>query len=174
VIRRLAAAYLVTAAATLGGCEPPPPLVYSQLGDVQLRAMQSRVYPITDRNVALRAAISTLQDQGYSIDSVEANAGTVTATKLAQLRLSAAAYPRGTTQTVIRANAIVMIGQQGHQVDSPEFYQQDFFDGLSRSVALNAAAAPADDASPAPAVLAITPTSITPGSTRPDAAKDAK
>jgi hypothetical protein len=136
--------------------------------------MQSRVYQLADRNAVLRAAISTLQDQGYSIDSVEANVGTVTATKLAQLRLSAAAYPRGDSQTVVRANAIVMIGNQGHQVDSPDFYQQDFFDGMNRTLALSGTNVSADEASPAPAIMAITPASITPGSSRPDVTKDTK
>ena len=167
--RRIGAGLLAAAALALAACAQPPPLVYSQLGDIELRAMQSRVYPIADRNAALRGVISTLQDQGYNIDSVEASAGTVTATKLAQLRLSAVAYQRGATETVIRANAIVMIGSQGHQVDDAGFYEKDFFDSLSHTLALDASSTPADDTSAAPALLAITPDSI-----KPNAAKDAK
>lgn len=162
-------ALILAALATLAGCDQTPTLVYSQLGDVQLRAMQSRIYPVADTNQALRAVIATLQDQGYAIDSVEASAGTVTATKLAALRLSAAAYLRGTSQTVIRANAIIMVGTEGHQVDDPVFYQQDFFDPLSHTLALSGATAPADAVVAAPAIQAITPGSITPA-----AAKDSK
>jgi hypothetical protein len=140
-----------------------PKLIESQKSSVELRVMQSRAFDTTDRDKTLRAVISTLQDLGYSIDKVEPPAGTVTGTKLSQLRLTATVYPRGSTQTIVRANAIVWLPQAGAaqtQVDDPRFYQLLFFEPLAKAMFLSAlqvedpgeptASAGGDAAAPAP------------------------
>lgn len=115
-------------------------IMMSQKGAVELRSMQSRAFDTPDRYKTLRAIVATLQDLGYSIDKVETGAGTVSATKLTALRLTASVYPRGTTQTIVRANAMVKVEQQKmqNQVDDPVFYQQLFFEPLSKSLFLTA------------------------------------
>ncbi len=120
----------------------PPPNVMSAKSAVELRAMQSRLFQTGDKPAMLRAVIATLQDLGYSIDTVAAKPGTVTATKLAQLTLTATLYRQSETATVVRANAMVRTGQQTYQVDDPEFYQRDFFDPLGRALLLTALPAP--------------------------------
>jgi outer membrane lipopolysaccharide assembly protein LptE/RlpB len=115
-------------------------IMMSQKGAVELRAMQSRAFDTPDRYKTLRAIVATLQDLGYSVDKVETGAGTVSATKLTALRLTASVYPRGSTQTIVRANAMVKIEQQKvqNQVDDPAFYQQLFFEPLSKALFLTA------------------------------------
>jgi len=116
-------------------------LIISTKSPVELRAMQSRIFETDDKNKVLRAVIATFQDLGYTIQKVEASSGSVSADKLAILRMTATTYPRGDTKTVVRSNAIVKLGtnlKQGYQVDSAEFYQQNFFEPLSKELFLTA------------------------------------
>lgn len=135
---------LALVAGTVAACQTTrtDQIMMSQKGSVELRAMQSRAFDTPDRYKTLRAIVSTLQDLGYSVDKVETGAGTVSATKLTVLRLTASVYPRGTTQTIVRANALIKAQQQQqhiqNQVDDPEFYQQLFFEPLSKSLFLTA------------------------------------
>jgi hypothetical protein len=122
---------------------PPKPMM-STKSPVELRAMQSRAFATSDEKHTLRQVIATLQDLGYNLDKVEASAGSVSATKLAVLRMSASVIPRGTT-TVVRANAMISLGPQQHQVDDPRFYLQDFFAPLSQAMLLEALPAPAQE-----------------------------
>jgi hypothetical protein len=115
-----------------------------------MRVIQSRAFETTDRNAVLRGVIATMQDLGYSLEKVEASAGTVTAIKLAVLKMTASTYPHGNTQTIVRANALVKVGLRFQQVDAAEFYQKDFFDPLSKAIFLKAEfAAPEDAGNPA-------------------------
>lgn len=122
----------------------------------ELRAMQSRAFDTGDKSKVFRAVISTFQDLGYTIMDVQPDAGTVTGDKLSMLKLTAAVYARGEDRTIVRANAIVKVSPavpQGHQVDAPEFYQQRFFEPLSKALFLTALDVKDDDASiPAPKV----------------------
>ena len=119
----------------------PPPLVLSKKSAVELRSMQSRAFDTGDKAKTLRAVIATLQDLGYTIDKTELEAGTVSATKLAVLRLTATVNARSVGQVVVRSNAIVKVAQQGNQenqVDDPIFYQQLFFEPLAKAMFLSA------------------------------------
>ena len=118
-------------------------LILSSKPAVELRAIQSRAFDTTDQLKMMRAIIATLQDLGYKIDKVEPAAGSVSATKLAALKLSASVYPRGTTQLIVRSNAQVKLPQQQQQnvetqVDDPEFYQKFFFEPLAKAIFLTA------------------------------------
>ena len=138
-------------ALVLAGCagmHEEPPVIASTKSPVELRAMQSRVFDTSDRTRTVRAVIYTLQDLGYNIDKVDAGSGTVSATKLAQLRLSAAVSPRGNRMSV-RANAQVKVGPQRNEVDSAEFYRTLFFAPLSAAMFLEATSN--DDQGPAQA-----------------------
>lgn len=105
---------------------------------VELRAMQGRVFDTADRGKTLRTVIATLQDLGYSIEKVEAGAGTVSARKLANLQMTVSVFPRGAKQMTVRANAVVTTEAAAAQVDAPEFYQQLFFEPLSKALFLTA------------------------------------
>jgi hypothetical protein len=150
-IHSLVTAAGVAVALATGGCASPQITeVLSTKSPVELRAMQTRAFDTTDQNKMLRTIVATLQDNGYTIDKVEPPAGTVSATKLAQLRLSATATPRGTSQIAVRANAMVrMPNLRDNQVDDPLFYQQLFFDPLSKAIFLSALQV--DDAIPSAA-----------------------
>ncbi len=116
-------------------------LVLSTKSAVELRVIQSRAFDTQDRKKTLRTVVATLQDLGYTIDKVEPAAGTISATKLSFLRLSASVFPRGDTQTTVRANAFVKLqpqAMQDNQVDDPEFYQLYFFEPLAKAMFLTA------------------------------------
>lgn len=126
----------------LGGCATKQePLILSKKGAVELRSMQSREYETADQKKVYRAVIATFQDLGYSITKVEPAAGMVGAAKLAQLRMTATVFKRSENRVMVRSNAIVKLSpqvEQGHQVDSAEFYQKRFFEPLSKALFLTA------------------------------------
>jgi hypothetical protein len=161
---------MLAVAMMLAACQTTnqPKLVESQKSPVELRAIQSRAFETGDREKTLRAVIATLQDLGYAIDKVEPPAGTVTGTKLSQLRLTATVYPRGETRTIVRANATVWLPQQRGvetQVDDPRFYQQLFFEPLAKAMFLSALQVEDSDgpstAAPGPAAVPAAPQSAT-------------
>ncbi|MEI7606115.1 MAG: hypothetical protein WCJ64_01900 [Rhodospirillaceae bacterium] len=90
--------------ASLAACQTAPqekPDLLSTKSAVELRAMQTRAFDTTDRNKTLRTVVATLQDVGYTLDKIEPAAGTVSATKLDVLRLTALVYPRGAKQMAV-------------------------------------------------------------------------
>ncbi len=144
--------FLACLALMVAACQPAPPPPEDAQASLQLRMTQSRVFDTADRNKTMRSVIATLQDLGYALDKVDPAAGTVTATKLSALRLTVSVYPRGSAQTVVRANAMVGNGQ----VDSPLFYQQLFFEPLAKAMFLDAHPFDGND-SPPPAPPPETP-----------------
>lgn len=139
---------LAFALVALPGCQTPgaDQVLLSKKPAVELRAMQGRLFDTGDRAKVMRATIATLQDQGYSIEKVESSAGSIKARKLATLIVSASVFPRGDKQIVVRANAIVATPEGQSQVDDPAFYQQRFFEPLSKALFLTALSEP--DAGP--------------------------
>jgi len=123
----------------LAACQAnQPTVIMSTKSPVELRAMQSRAYDTIDQNKVMRTIVATLQDLGYSIDKIDSASGTVTATKLAVLKLTASVYPRGPNQLIVRSNAMVQHQLKDNQVDDPAFYQQLFFEPLSKAMFLTA------------------------------------
>lgn len=126
----------------LSGCETTKEAtIMSQKSAVELRSMQGRMFDTGDNKKVYRAVIACLQDLGYTIQKVEPSVGTVTADKLSMLQLTATVNKKGNDRVVVRSNAVVKFGpqiKQGHQVDSPEFYQQRFFEPLSKALFLTA------------------------------------
>ena len=100
---------------------------------VQLRSLQSRTFDTTDRSKTLRTVIATLQDLGFVVDNANETLGTVSGTKLDgyALRMTVSVRPRGTTQTLVRANA----QYNNAEVVDPMPYQQ-FFGSLEKSMFL--------------------------------------
>ncbi len=125
----------------ISGCQAAKTNIMSAKPALELRSIQSRVFETPDHNKVYRTIVYTFQDLGYSITKVEPEAGTVSANKLAQLWMTATVYPRGDKRTIVRSNAIVKIhpnNPNGYQVDSPEFYQQRFFEPLEKALFLSA------------------------------------
>ena len=126
----------------VGACaKNQPEIKLSEKSALELRAMQSRAFETNDQARVLRAVIATFQDLGYSIEKVEASSGTVTADKLAKLKVTATIYQRNADRTIVRSNAIVKLNPStnvGHQVDAPEFYQIRFFEPLAKALFLTA------------------------------------
>jgi hypothetical protein len=142
--------------AACAGAAQEPPIIVSKKSAVELRSVQARTFETNDKNKVLRATITTLVDCGYGITRVSADAGTVTASKAAQLALTASVYPHGDSQTIVRANAIVNLPTQSTQVDDPQFYRDLFFEPLARTLFLDALAAPdREEEAPPPQVLPI-------------------
>ena len=148
--------FLLLAGIFLSACQTPQQeIILSKKSPIELRAMQSRVFDTSDKRQMLRTVVSTLQDLGYSIDKIEPTAWTVSATKLAALRMSVAIYPRGQSQLVVRSNAVVARAPgalQKNQVDDPAFYQQRFFEPLSKAIFLRALQIEDGDDVPLPTV----------------------
>lgn len=121
---------------TLVSCAPSTKQVLATKGSqVELRAIQTRVFDTTDRDKMLRTVIATLQDLGFIVDKADDVLGAVSGTKLDKytLRMTISVRPRGETQLLVRANAQYNITA----VEDPEPYQQ-FFDALSKAMFLTA------------------------------------
>jgi hypothetical protein len=137
-LRTIITVTMIAAALAACAAKRSHDVVLSTKSAVELRAMQVRVYDTKDKNKTLRTVIATLQDLGYSIDKVDAEAASVSANKLTVLRISASIYPHGTMQMAVRANAIVAQPGKDSQVDDPQFYLQRFFEPLSKAMFLTA------------------------------------
>ncbi|MCR0982254.1 hypothetical protein [Roseomonas populi] len=127
----------------------------SDKSSVEMRAMQSRIID-GDAPTVTRGVVATLQDLGYRINKAEPAAGSITATKLERLRLTAVVRPVDSNRAAVRANAVVVLPQTENQVDDPQFYQQNFFAPLSTTLGREAFAAPADTQVPDAAVPRVT------------------
>ena len=121
----------------LGGClsDSKSEILATDKSQVQLRAVQTRVFETNDRAMVFRAAIATLQDLGFIIDKADDSLGTVSATKLSGyvMRITVTVRPRGITQTAVRASAQYNI----NAVSEAAPYQQ-FFAALEKSMFLSA------------------------------------
>jgi hypothetical protein len=132
----LAAFILSFAFISLFSCAPSTKQVLAtKESQVKLRAIQSRAFDTTDKEMMLRTVIATLQDLGFIIDKADDVLGTVSGTKLDRyaLRMTVSVRPRGQTQLLVRGNAQYEI----YAVEEPEPYQQ-FFEALSKALFLTA------------------------------------
>ncbi len=102
---------------------------------VELRAVQTRAFDTTDKNLTVRNVIATLQDLGFVVDKADETLGTVSGTKLSgyTMRMTVTVRPRGKTQMAVRASAQYNLVA----VTDPEPYQQ-FFVALEKAMFLTA------------------------------------
>ena len=134
--RCLLAVLLLFSFDALVSCAPSTKQVLATSeSQLKLRAIQTRAFDTTDKEMMLRTVIATLQDLNFIIDKADDILGSVSGTKLDRyaLRMTVTVRPRGETQLLVRANAQYEI----HAVEDPEPYQQ-FFEALSKSVFLTA------------------------------------
>ena len=102
---------------------------------LQKRSYQSRSFDTNDKEVVMRAIISTMQDLGFIIDRADLVLGTVSGTKLDynQIKMTVSVRPRGEAQMLVRANAQFNL----QPIEDPKQYQ-DFFSSLEKSLFLTA------------------------------------
>ncbi len=102
---------------------------------VELRSFQTRAFATTDKRMALRTVMATLQDLGFVVDEADEVLGSVSATKLDgyRLRLQVIVRPRGETQLLVRASAQYNL----RTIEDPQPYQ-DFFTALQQAMFLTA------------------------------------
>ena len=102
---------------------------------VELRAVQTRAFDTTDKNLTLRTVIATLQDLGFVVDKADEALGAVSATKYSgySMRMTITVRPRGSSQTAVRASAQYNLSA----VSDAAPYQQ-FFAALEKAMFLTA------------------------------------
>jgi hypothetical protein len=119
----------------LAGCaaQPQSEFIASRKSAVELRSIQVRSVP-ADADTTMRGVVATLHDLGYRITRVEPEARTVSATRQTTLRMAVVVQPRGATDSTVRANATLIVPLREAQIDSPEFYQRNFFEPLGATM----------------------------------------
>lgn len=110
-------------------------ILLTSKSQVALRAVQTRAFDTTDRNLTLRTVIATLQDLGFVVDKADEQLGTVSATKLDKyvMRMTVTVRIRGARQTAVRASAQYNLVA----VDDAKPYQR-FFSALEKAMFLTA------------------------------------
>jgi hypothetical protein len=110
-------------------------ILLTDRSQVELRAVQTRAFDTTDKNLTVRNVIATLQDLGFVIDKADEVLGTVSGTKLQgyTMRITVTVRPRGTSQMAVRANA-----QYNLVAVSDAAPYQQFFAALEKAMFLQA------------------------------------
>jgi hypothetical protein len=119
------------------GCATTTERVLDTGGETQLqkRSYESRIFDTSDKEMVLRAIISTLQDLGFVTDRADFTLGTVSGTKYEryQIKITVSVRPKGRDRMMVRANAQFNI----EPINDPKQYQ-DFFSSLEKSLFLAA------------------------------------
>jgi hypothetical protein len=110
--------------------QPQSTFVPSSKSALALRSIQSRTVDMP-ADAAMRSVVATLHDLGYRITRVAPEAGTVSGTRQAALRMAVVVQPRDADRSTVRANASIAAALTETQVDSAEFYQRNFFEPLA-------------------------------------------
>lgn len=121
--------------------EPDVRRIVSSKSAAALAAMQMRTFNMTDRSALLRGLVVNLLSQGYIIDAVDPEAGTVRANKGSLLRVVAFVTPDGSDRTAVLFDAYFFASEKNgemRQVDDPAFYQDHLFKPLSAALGLPA------------------------------------
>lgn len=101
---------------------------------VQKRNYQSRYFDTNDKDMVLRAVISTMQDLGFIIDRADEKLGTVSGTSFTYVsKLTVSVRVINNSQTIVRANAQVDL----QPLEDVSAYQ-NFFNALEQSLFLEA------------------------------------
>lgn len=130
-------ALIVLVLACVGACQTDSKqqVLLTDKSQVELRAVQTRAFDTTDKNLTVRNVIATLQDLGFVIDKADEVLGTISATKLSgyAMRMTVTIRPRGATQLMVRASA-----QYNLVAVSDAAPYQQFFDALQKAMFLTA------------------------------------
>ncbi|MEA2726177.1 MAG: hypothetical protein QOF70_652 [Acetobacteraceae bacterium] len=122
---------------TLAGCQmnSRDQVMAVDRSQVQLRAVSTRAFETSDRNLTVRNVIATLQDLNFVIDKADEALGTVSATKfdVYVMRMTVTVRPRGSRQVAVRASA-----QYNMVAVSDARPYQQFFSALEKAMFLTA------------------------------------
>jgi hypothetical protein len=136
-MKRTARVGLAVACFALAGCQTDSKqqVLLTDRSQVEMRAIGTRAFDTTDRNLTIRNIIATMQDLGFVVDKADTTLGTVSATKLSgySMRMTVTVRPRGATQLAVRASAQYNLVA----VSDAEPYQQ-FFTALEKAMFLTA------------------------------------
>lgn len=117
------------------GCTgPTTAAITSSDSQLMTRQAQTREYESVSKKQAMRAAIATLQDLDFILDKIDADLGTVSASKYkrgASVKITINVREKTSMVTTIRANATY--GEK--PIENPFIYQ-DFFSNLNKSLFL--------------------------------------
>jgi hypothetical protein len=133
--RNLAACSLLLLLMACAAPQPGPELLAPTEAQMKLRSYQSRTLDVADRQLALRAVISVLQDLGFVIERANDALGLVTGAKFAEPNYSdvvgatVTVRQQGEGKMLVRINAIY----NNRPVEDPKVYQ-NFFAALERSL----------------------------------------
>ncbi|CAK7192574.1 hypothetical protein COMNV_00778 [Commensalibacter sp. Nvir] len=116
----------------------------TSLATMQKRVNESRNFEAPDQAYLLQTVITTLQDQGYNILKVNNSNYEITAQRDGNILLTIIIYNKGPHLFTVRANAqnysnqhVFSFNSTGYElVTDPVFYQQEFFNPLSKSLFL--------------------------------------
>ncbi len=125
---------LILSGLILGGCVQPRAADVTGAGSqLEIRQMQSRAYDTLDKKMTMRAAIATLQDLGFVIDTADIDLGTITATRLDKftMRMTVTVRDSEGKRISVRANARI-----GENAVSDQATYQDFFVNLDKAMFL--------------------------------------
>ncbi len=102
---------------------------------VALRAVQTRAFETTDKNLTLRTVVATLQDLGFVVSKADHVLGTVSAAKLEGygMRMTVTVRPHDKKRMAVRASAQYNISA----VSDAKPYQ-NFFEALEKAMFLTA------------------------------------
>ena len=119
----------------LAGCISTRDSVLDTQGSqLQTRNYQSRTFDTGDREMVLRAIISTLQDLNVIIDKADEKLGTISGTSFSNgSKITVSVRAIGQSQILVRANA-----QAGRKEIADPIPYQNFFNALSQSLFLEA------------------------------------
>jgi hypothetical protein len=122
----------------LSGCETPETpkdLLAPTEAQLKLRTVQTRTFDVTDRNLAIRSVIASLQDLGFIIERANDSLGLVTAARFAEpnyydvVSVTVTVRQHTPEKLTVRVNAIY----NNKPIDDPKVYQ-NFFVALERSI----------------------------------------
>jgi hypothetical protein len=121
----------------LSGCQTDSKqqILLTDKTQVELRAIQTRAFGTTDKPLAVRNIISTLQDLGFVVDKVDDTLGTISGTKLSgyAMRMTVTVRAHDKSRLAVRASAQYNLTA----VSDPKPYQQ-FFAALEKAMFLTA------------------------------------
>jgi hypothetical protein len=127
----------ILAVSALSGCQTDSrqQVLSTDRSQVELRAVQTRAFDTTDKNLTLRTVIATLQDLDFVVDKADELLGSVSATKYSgySMRMTITVRPRGSAQTAVRASA-----QYNLVAVSDAAPYQQFFAALEKAMFLTA------------------------------------
>lgn len=133
---------------SVAACAPPEgEFIPSTRSAVELRSIQSRVVR-GDSVTVMRGIAGSMHDLGYRITRADADTGVISATRATALRVVFVVRPRSASESVVRANATVLIAGREGQVDSGEFYSRNLFEPLSQFMSREFVALPEGVAAP--------------------------